>query len=95
MELNGEGKVIRDFLQDARTELTQKYPSITKDNMNCALDLSEKVLNTFTRHTLKSIADIKENQAEFFRKIRYIVSLFIGVAFTILGSLLSDYFIGK
>lgn len=70
-ENNGNGHKIQARLANMRSELRVKYPNITADNLNCALDLASMILNSFTTETRNKLRQIQTKQENFIAGVKY------------------------
>ena len=68
---NGNGHKIQARLANMRSELRVKYPDITADNLNCALDLASMILNSFTTETRNKLRQIQTKQEHFIAGVKY------------------------
>jgi len=56
---NGNGHSIIEKLADFRDVLVKKYPTVEDVNINCAVDLTSMVINTFTVDTRTRIKNVE------------------------------------
>ena len=85
------GQKIIEAISQFRTTLSSKYPDIDRQNLNCALDLAQLILNTFTADSKRRIWEIEKQQKQFIKIIQVITGGFFSVIAAIIAVLAQKF----